>query len=222
MFFVIPWKLRQTSERGDVPEANLAIIAINILFYVLGWSWAVGRGCPLMAILLYAFSHAGLWHLVMNMWALWVFGNPLNRRLGNAYYALVYLGSAALLGLIARLTLSGALVGASGAVFAVITMALILMPRAVVDVAFLAVFPLSLIIGVFSKPASDWQWLVRSVVYAIPALTALLLIPLMELMLYFWMCGSVSCLYHLLGMLCGLGVVLLPPRITLGRSYYTL
>ena len=43
--------------------------------------------------MLYGFSHASFWHLLFNMWALWVFGNPVNRRLGNGYYLLAYLGT---------------------------------------------------------------------------------------------------------------------------------
>ena len=106
MFFVIPWKLRQAIESRDVPAVNLAIITANVLFYLLGWSWPVGPAAASSSIVLYAFSHCDLWHLVMNMWALWIFGNAVNRRLGNVCYALVYLGAAALLGLFARLTMS--------------------------------------------------------------------------------------------------------------------
>jgi membrane associated rhomboid family serine protease len=158
----------------------------------------------------------------MNMWALWVFGNPVNRRLGNAYYALVYLGAAVVLGLFARLIISTWLLGASGAIFAVIAVALVLMPRASVEIACVAVFPLTLVIGLLSKPAQSWQWLLRSAVYGIPAVWALALIPLMQLFLFWWDQWSVSSLAHLLGMLCGVGAVLaLPTRVTMRRSWLT-
>jgi len=37
------------------------------------------------------FLHAGLWHLVGNMWFLWLFGNNVEDRLGPLPYLLVYL-----------------------------------------------------------------------------------------------------------------------------------
>jgi len=219
MFFVIPWKVRQAIESRGVPAMNIAIIAANVLLYLLRWSWPVGPGSSLSSLGLYAFSHCDLWHLALNMWALWVFGNPVNRRLGNVYYALVYLGSAMLLGLFARLIISTWLLGASGAIFAVIAVALILMPRASVEIACVAFFPLTLVIGLLSKPAQSWQWLLRSAVYDIPALWALALIPLMQLFLFWWDHWSPSSLAHLLGMLCGVGaVLLLPTRVTMRRS----
>ena len=222
MFFIIPWKLCQAVESRDVPVVNVAIIAANVLFYLLGWSWPVGPGSSLLSIGLYAFSHCDLWHLVLNMWALWVFGNPVNRRLGNGYYALVYLGTGGLLGLFARLMMSTWLMGASGAIFAVIAIGLILMPRAIVEIACVALFPLTLVVGLLSKPAQWWQWLVRGAVYGIPALWALALIPLMQLFLFWWDHWSPSSLAHLLGTLCGVGaVVLLPARLTMRRNSLT-
>jgi hypothetical protein len=46
------------------------------------------------------------------------------------------------------------------------------------------------------------------------------LIPLLQLAAYFWYHWDTTYLAHLLGMLCGLGIVLLlPPRITMGRRW---
>ena len=69
----------------------------------------------LPSVLIYGFCHFGFWHLLINMWVLWVFGNPVNRRLGNLLYLLVYLGSVVVLGLFAWLILPVQLVGSSGA-----------------------------------------------------------------------------------------------------------
>jgi membrane associated rhomboid family serine protease len=217
MFFVLPCRLRQTGVSQAAPEANIALIAANVLFYLLGWCWVVGPGTGLLSVLLYAFSHANFWHLLVNMWALWVFGNPVNRRIGNGYYLVAYLASALLVGIFARLVLSTPLVGSSGAVFAAITLALLLMPAAVLEIACVALFPLSVVVGLLSKPRQWFQWMVRWVIYPIPALWALLLIPLMQLALLFWFNWCPTYLAHLLGMMCGLGlVVLLPKRITMG------
>jgi membrane associated rhomboid family serine protease len=115
--------------------------------------------------------------------------------------------------------MSACLLGASGAIFAVIAVALILMPQAIIEIACVAFFPLTLILGLLSKPAQSWQWLLRSAVYDIPALWALALVPLMELFLFWWDHWSPSSLAHLLGMLCGVGAVLvLPTRVTMRRS----
>ncbi len=67
-----------------------------------------------LSVLLYGFCHFGFWHLVLNMWVLWVFGNPVNRRLGNGLYLLVYLGCLVAVGLFARLILPVGLVGRFG------------------------------------------------------------------------------------------------------------
>jgi membrane associated rhomboid family serine protease len=218
MFFFIPWRLRQQAESKSVPAANLILIAANVLCYLLGVCCPVGPGSGLLSILLYAFSHAGLWHLLVNMWTLGVFGNPLNRRVGHGYYLVAYLTSAAAVGLFARLFLSSCLVGASGAVFAVVVMCAMLMPRSLLELACVAVCPLTLVIGLLSRP-TDWSgWLIRAKVYRIRMLVVLVLVPLMELILLIWWSGSASHFSHLLGMLCGLAaVLLLPSRVTMGR-----
>lgn len=37
----------------------------------------------LAALITNAFMHVGWWHLLLNMWVLWVFGRPLEQRLGG-------------------------------------------------------------------------------------------------------------------------------------------
>ena len=218
MFFILPWKLQQRRPFRGTPFANVVVILLNVLFYLLGWRWFVGPGTGPLSIVLYAFSHSGLWHLLFNMWALWIFGNALNRRLGNGYYLLAYLGAVLALGLFARLVLPAGLIGASGVVFTVITMGLVLMPADVLEIACLALFPLTAVIGLVSRPREWSQWLIRWAVYPIPAFWALLLIPFLELFAFFWNNWSLTNLAHLLGMLLGLVVlVLLPTTLTMGR-----
>ena len=120
------------------------------------------------------------------MWVLWVFGNPVNRRLGNGLYLLVYLGCLLAVGLFARLILPVGLVGASGAIFAVITIALILMPAASIESAYLALFPLTLLLGLFHRPKYELNWFLSWGIVAVPAWWCLVLIPLMELFSVFW------------------------------------
>ena len=69
------------------------------------------------------FLHGGWWHLIMNMWMLWVFGNNIEDRLGHFVYLLFYV----LGGVVATLAFWASnpngltpVIGASGAVAAVL------------------------------------------------------------------------------------------------------
>jgi membrane associated rhomboid family serine protease len=224
MFLPIPLEFKYTGTRTSFPAANAALLVINVLVYLCGWQWPAGPGTEPLSILLYGFCHFGFWHLVLNMWVLWVFGNPVNRRLGNGLYLLVYLGCLVAVGLFARVILPVGLVGASGAIFAVITIALILMPAAVVESAYLALFPLTLLFGLLHRPKYELNWFLSWGIVAVPAWWCLVLIPLMELFSVLWRAccfGWISCwtpAAHLLGILCGVAVVLMLPTRVTGRS----
>ena len=224
MFLPIPLEFKYAGTKTSLPAANVALVVINVLVYLFGWQWPAGPGTGPLSILTYGFCHFGFWHLVLNMWVLWVFGNPVNRRLGNGLYLLVYLGCLLAVGLFARLILPVGLVGSSGAIFAVVTIALILTPAAVIEFAYLALFPLTLLLALFHRPKYELNWFLSWGIGAVPAWWCLVLVPLMELYSVFWRVwtfGWISCWTpgaHLLGILCGVAVVLmLPPRIT-GRS----
>jgi membrane associated rhomboid family serine protease len=79
------------------------------------------------------FLHAGLLHLVSNMWFLWVFGNSVEDRLGHVRYLLFYLvcgvASFVVQGLSAPYSRVPAL-GASGAISGVLGAYLFLFARA--------------------------------------------------------------------------------------------
>lgn len=218
MFFVVPLELKQPGTRPSIPVANALLIAVNALMFVCGKCQAVGPGSGLLSIVLYGFCHFGFWHLLFNMWALWVFGTPVNRRLGNAWYLVAYLGSIAAVGLIARIFLHVSLAGSSGGIFAVIAIALILMPAAVLEIGYLALFPLTVLIGLLKLPKHGLYWFIRAGTFSLQALWCLALIPLMQLWSFFWSGWNWTYGAHLLGMVCGVAVVLmLPPRISMGR-----
>ena len=186
MFLPIPLEFKCAGTKTKIPAANVALVVVNVLVYLFGWDWPAGAGTGPSSILLYGFCHVGLWHLALNMWVLWVFGNPVNRRLGNGLYLLVYLGCLLAVGLFARLILPVGLMGSSGAVFAVITIALILMPAAVIEIAYVALFPLTLLLGLFSRPKYALNWVLSWGIVAAPAWWCLVLIPLMELCSVLW------------------------------------
>src|SRR5262245_54835587 len=125
MLIPIPMQVHDTGTAKHVPIANQFLILLNFFCYLVlnSSSWWVGPGTGPLSILTYAFVHANWLHLLFNMWSLWVFGNPVNRRVGNSYYLMIYFGAAVVVGLIARIFAGGPLLGSSGAVFAVMGVA---------------------------------------------------------------------------------------------------
>jgi membrane associated rhomboid family serine protease len=78
------------------------------------------------------FLHAGILHLVFNMWVLWIFGNNVEEAFGHLGFILFYAaaGVAATLGFVAlNPYLTIPLVGASGAIAGVMGAYLVLFPR---------------------------------------------------------------------------------------------
>lgn len=226
MFILFPLDLREQEKRRGVPLANFVLIALNVLSFafmrLFGWCWPVGPGTGFLSIVLYGFSHVGFWHLVFNMWALWVFGNPVNRRLGNFFYLLAYLGSILVLGLVARICYFGPVVGASGGIFAVVTVAAMLMPSALLVMAYGALFPVSILIGLLRKPKHGIYWFVCGGQFRLRVFWCLVFVPILIIISMFWALwsgfGSAWNLGHLLGMVCGVAVVLLlPTRITVRK-----
>ena len=78
------------------------------------------------------FLHAGIAHLLFNMWSLWIFGNNVEEAVGKPADLVVYLlaGLAATLGFVlANPDLTVPLIGASGAIAGVMGSYLVLFPR---------------------------------------------------------------------------------------------
>lgn len=71
-------------------------------------------------VVTYMFLHAGLWHLLFNMIALYFFGPRLEARLGGGRFLALYFASGIMAALASLLTPTAAIVGASGAVFGVL------------------------------------------------------------------------------------------------------
>lgn len=90
------------------------------------------------------FLHGGIAHLVGNMWFLWVFGDNVEDRLGHGRFLLFYLlggaGAALAQGLVSFGS-DGPMIGASGAISAVLGAYIVLYPRALI-VSLLGFFPI--------------------------------------------------------------------------------
>ncbi len=133
------------------------------------------------AILSYMFIHGGLLHLASNMLALYVFGPPVERRMGGraflSYYLYCGVGAAALaLGLSSFLPIDP-FIGASGAVLGVALAFAFAWPDAE-----LVVFPLPL---------------------RITARTLVLLLALVDLVAALWVNDGIAHVAHLGGMAAG-------------------
>lgn len=226
MFVALPTHVAANNRGSATPWANHSLIAVTILAFAVGASsrWHIGADQGWWSVLLYGFAHASPWHLMVNMLVLYVIGDPVNRRVGNGWYLGAYLGTLVLLGVIGRLFGVGPARGASGAIFCILTVFLMLFPAAYVRLVYLAVFPATLIMGVFRPPAEWIGWLLRWGAVQYRGWWCLLLIPLMESLSFFWWRHSLGIWpwthpAHLLGMLCGVVVVLLlPPRISMGKT----
>jgi membrane associated rhomboid family serine protease len=100
-----------------------------------------------LTLVTYAFLHASVWHLAGNMVFLWVFGDNVEDALGHFRYLAFYLISSAVAGyafVIAAPWSEAPVIGASGAVAAVLTAYLLLYPRAKVWILLLFGVPLRL------------------------------------------------------------------------------
>lgn len=98
------------------------------------------------------FLHAGLLHILSNMWYLWVFGDNIESRLGGGRYLALYLGSGIAGNVAHTLANPGSIIptiGASGAVAGVLGAYFLSFPRARI----LTILPLGLFITFTEVPA---------------------------------------------------------------------
>jgi membrane associated rhomboid family serine protease len=130
---------------GKKPYITLGLILMNTIlffwslphleFFIFKYGLIPARifqGKALFTLFSSMFFHAGIGHLLGNMWFLWVFGDNLERRLGKvkflAFYILAGLFSALIYLLLAP-EKSIPAIGASGAISGVLGGYLILFPR---------------------------------------------------------------------------------------------
>ncbi len=149
---IIP--IRTDYRLSRTPWVNYALIAVNVIIFVLGYHAANQQGYhKIQSYVLHSdgpevvqfftsmFLHGGIAHLAGNMVFLWVFGNAINDRFGHVGYLAFYLAGGILAG-IGYLLLSGQapVLGASGAISAVTGAYLVLLPRSRVTVLALLIY----------------------------------------------------------------------------------
>jgi membrane associated rhomboid family serine protease len=152
-------------------------------------------GFTWQALLSSMFLHGSWMHLVGNMWFLWIFGNNVEDSMGHLRFLVFYL----LTGLVAALAQVFAdpastipMVGASGAISAIMGAYLVLYPRAAVHTLFFFLFFIRII------PLPAWvmlgYWIVIQVASSAVASTA---------------GGGVAYTAHIGGFAAGVGLILL-------------
>jgi membrane associated rhomboid family serine protease len=120
------WKVQKAYFRGDrqVFEASLT----DNSFFTYRYGYKPGKP-GLLSLFVCMFLHGGFWHILFNMWFLWIFGDNIEYRLGAIPFLGAYLGTGIVATLGFSLLNSGSmvpLVGASGAIAGVMGMYLIL------------------------------------------------------------------------------------------------
>ncbi|MCE5321764.1 rhomboid family intramembrane serine protease [bacterium] len=121
---LLPYRVKNPPKR--FPVATICIIAINILVYIFttnslieireevvtSYAFAFGAS-PAVNFICACFLHADPFHLIGNMLFLWVFGPPVEDRLGIPKYILLYFATG-LFGDILQAMLDTAFIGHTG------------------------------------------------------------------------------------------------------------
>ncbi len=149
--------IRNTVQSRSYPVVNTTIIAANVLFYLVEMSQGANfeqfivvygllparysvpeiaahfsLGQQIFSFFSFMFIHGGFWHLLGNMWSLYIFGDSVEDRLGPFRYLVFYLlcgiGSG-LSHLVLNWHSQVPTIGASGAIAGVMGAYFLLYPR---------------------------------------------------------------------------------------------
>ena len=137
--------LRDVIPSRTTPFVTIALIALNALawFFEISMSedqlsdflrvWGVVPGAFVPLTLLSSmFLHGGWWHVIGNMWFLWIFGDNVEDRMGHGRYIVFYLlcGVVASVGqILINSTSMVPTIGASGAIAGVMGAYIVLYPK---------------------------------------------------------------------------------------------
>jgi membrane associated rhomboid family serine protease len=150
--------IRDDAPRTTTPVVTYFLLAINLLIYlfeatldprsesILMYQFgvvpslverALHGSAPIMVAVVPLFTsmflHASTWHVLANMWALWIFGDNIEDHLGHFRYLILYVMSglaASLLHIALNTGSSIPTVGASGAIAGVMGAYFMLFPSA--------------------------------------------------------------------------------------------
>jgi membrane associated rhomboid family serine protease len=150
--------IRDTVRTKNYPVVNNTIIAINVVIFLFQLSLGAGQDRflyiyglvparysisqisayfpafhQLFSFISFMFLHGGFWHLLGNMWSLYIFGDNVEDRLGHFRYLIFYIVCGMVSGLshlLLNLNSNVPTIGASGAIAGVMGAYFILHPRA--------------------------------------------------------------------------------------------
>ena len=113
-------------------NATLALIVVNVVVYLINYAAPITAGYLALSprivmnrgffwqVVTYMFVHGGHWHILLNMLILFIFGMQLEQHMGSSEFLLFYLLTGTGVGLAYLLMGQNIiLVGASGAIYAV-------------------------------------------------------------------------------------------------------
>jgi membrane associated rhomboid family serine protease len=119
----------QTQEKVPLALSLDRALAMMPLTVLHGWFWT---------FVTYMFMHGGITHLLFNMFGLFIFGVPVEKQMGSREFLLYYFVTGIMAGVISFLmycltkSYIVALVGASGALFAVELAFAVFNPHAII------------------------------------------------------------------------------------------
>ena len=121
---------------------NCIVFALTYLFprlfgYLALNPFSVIYGHAYWLFVTYMFVHGGIWHLFSNMLGLFIFGPPVERSIGTREFLLFYFLTGTLSGIASFFVYlftgtNAILLGASGALYAVMLLFSVLYPRAII------------------------------------------------------------------------------------------
>ena len=99
---LLTWSLVAVNVAVFAWQLTLSEESVRQLFYLFGIvparftdpTWAARVGFPgggALSFVTSMFLHGGLFHLVSNMWSLWIFGDNVEDRMGRLRFLLFYL-----------------------------------------------------------------------------------------------------------------------------------
>ncbi len=134
---LVPYRVSTLTIRS--PWANLTILALNVIIFILAMSDVLPEDFIFDHLVLsdwsptafigYQFMHADIMHLIGNMILLWVFGNALSGVMHDLDFVLAYLGAGAIAGAVHLLVDGAPVVGASGAISGLMGLFLAVYPQ---------------------------------------------------------------------------------------------
>ena len=176
---------------------QITIPGLTSRFYLLGAAVAGGEWYRLVTA---GFLHAGFLHIALNMWVLWVFGQPVEALLGRARFLTVYLVSL-VAGTTASYVFNSPLtpsLGASGAIFGVVGAMIVLGKRLRMPLGWVVSFVvLNLAFTVFVS-GIDWHAHLGGLAGGM-ALTAAMVYPPRQYRVVAWVAATVVLLAGLTG-----------------------